>query len=259
MIDELAAIQPAFEPSDLQAVMSATGVDGTVLVQTVADVDETREFLATAAEHAFIRGVVGWVDLTDPGVSDVLADLRSGQGGSKLVAIRHQVHDEPDADWLSRADVRRGLRLVADAGLVYDLLVRTRELPSAIQLVRDMSDVRFVLDHLAKPPFVSGDLTEWSARFRELAGADNVVAKVSGLVTEADWHAWSVGTLQPAVDVALEAFGPERLMFGSDWPVCLLATTYSQWVSTAQSLTSTLSESERARVFEANAVAAYGL
>src|SRR5262249_19817803 len=179
MTEELEAMQPAFEPRDLQAVMSATGVDGTVLVQTVADVDETREFLATAAEHAFIRGVVGWVDLTDPGVSDVLADLRGGQGGSMLVWIRHQVPDEPGRDWLSRADVRGGLRAVAEAGLVYDLLVRTRELPSAIQLVRDMADARFVLDHLAKPPFVSGDLTEWSARFRELAQADNVVAKVS--------------------------------------------------------------------------------
>jgi L-fucono-1,5-lactonase len=259
MTDDLAAIQPAFEPSDLQAVMAATGVDGTVLVQTVADVDETREFLATAAEHAFIRGVVGWVDLTTPRVADVLANLRSGPGGTKLVAIRHQVHDEADADWLSRTDVRRGLRQVADTGLVFDLLVRTRELPSAIQLVRDMGRARFVLDHLAKPPFVSGDLSEWSARLRELAGADNVVAKVSGLVTEADWHAWTVATLQPAVDVALEAFGPERLMFGSDWPVCLLAATYQQVVRAAQELTATLSETERTRIFNANAVAAYGL
>lgn len=259
MTDELAAMQPAFEPSDLQGRMAATGVDGSVLVQTVSHVDETREFLATAEAHAFIRGVVGWVDLTEAGISDVLAELRAGPGGDKLVAIRHQVHDEADPEWLSRADVRRGLREVANAGLVFDLLVRTRELPSAIQLVRHMSGAQFVLDHLAKPPFVSGDLNSWSAHVRDLARADNVVAKVSGLVTEADWHAWSVATLQPAVDVALEAFGPERLMFGSDWPVCLLAATYDQVVGAARALTASLTQAERAHVFESTAVAVYGL
>jgi L-fuconolactonase len=259
MTDELAAMQPAFEPRDLQTLMPANGVDGTVLVQTVADVDETREFLATAAEYAFIRGVVGWVDLTDTRVSDVLSQLRAGPGGGKLVAIRHQVHDEPDADWLSRADVRRGLRQVADAGLVFDLLVRTRELPAAVQVVRDMSGARFVLDHLAKPPLVSGDLDAWSSQLRELARADNVVAKVSGLVTEADWHAWSAATLQPTVDVALEAFGPQRLMFGSDWPVCLLAATYAQVVDTARALTAALSVAEQNRIFNTNTVAAYQL
>jgi L-fuconolactonase len=259
MTDELAPIRRPFAPADLAPHLSVTGVVGTVLVQTRSDLDETREFLSIAAANDFVRGVVGWVDLTDPGVADVLAELRSSPGGSKLVAIRHQVHDEPSADWLLRADVRRGLGRVAEAGLVYDLLVRTRELPAAVTVVREMPEARFVLDHLAKPPFVSGDLSAWTPLVRELARSQNVVAKLSGLVTEADWHTWTAATLQPAVDVALEAYGPSRLMFGSDWPVCLVAATYQQVFETAQTLTAALSDHERQQVFGETATRTYGL
>jgi L-fuconolactonase len=205
-------------------------------------------------------GVVGWVDLLDPSISDTLAMLRSGPGGDKLVAIRHQVHDELDADWLLRPQVQQGLRHIADAGLVYDLLVRTRELPAAVQVTRALPNLRFVLDHLAKPPFVAGDLAAWATGLRELARSQNVVAaKLSGLVTEADWQRWTVADLQPAVDVALQAFGPSRLMFGSDWPVCLVAATYDQVLGSARALTSVLSDADTDRVFQANAVSAYGL
>jgi L-fuconolactonase len=259
MTDELAPIKRPFAPADLVPHLSATGVVGTVLVQTRSDLDETREFLSIAAANDFVRGVVGWVDLTSPGVADDLAELRAGPGGEKLVAIRHQVHDEPDAEWLLQPSVRRGLSAVAASGLAYDLLVRTRELPSAVAVVREMSDARFVLDHLAKPPFVSGDLSAWTPLVRELARSENVVAKLSGLVTEADWHAWSAATLQPAVDVALEAFGPRRLLFGSDWPVCTLAGSYEQVVQTAQTLTAALSDDERDQVFRATATRAYGV
>ena len=255
MTDEQAAIRRPFAPADLQPHLTATSVVGTVLVQTRSDLEETREFLSIAAANAFVRGVVGWVDLTSPHLSE---DLETLQGG-KLVAIRHQVHDEPDAEWLLRPDVRRGLGTISDQNLVYDLLVRTRELPAAIDTVRAMPNASFVLDHLAKPPFLSGDLSEWSRLMRELARSDNVVAKLSGLVTEADWHAWTPATLQPAVDVALEAFGPGRLMFGSDWPVSLLAATYEQVVATAQQLTSGLSDAERDQVFSATAIRVYGL
>jgi L-fuconolactonase len=259
MTDDLAPIRRPFAPADLLPHLSATGVTGTVLVQTRSDLDETREFLSIAAANEFVRGVVGWVDLTDAGVADALAELRSGPGGEKLVAIRHQVHDEPAADWLLRADVRRGLVRIAEAGLAYDLLVRTRELPAAVAVVREMPEARFVLDHLAKPPFVSGDLSAWTPLVRELARSDNVVAKLSGLVTEADWHSWTAATFQPAVDVALQAFGPARLMFGSDWPVCTLAASYEQVVETAQTLTAGLSDDERDQVFRATATRAYGL
>jgi L-fuconolactonase len=259
MTAELAPIKRPFAPADLMPHLSATGVVGTVLVQTRSDLDETREFLSIGAAHDFVRGVVGWVDLTDPGVADVLAELRSGPGGSKLVAIRHQVHDEPDPEWLLREPVRRGLSAVAASGLVYDLLVRTREMPAAINVVREMPEARFVLDHLAKPPFVSGDLAAWSSALRELARSDNVVAKLSGLVTEADWRAWTAATLQPAVNVALDSFGPTRLMFGSDWPVCTLAASYEQVFETAHTLTAALSDDEREAVFHETAINVYGL
>lgn len=260
MGDELASIRRPFSPADLQPLLASNGVEGTVLVQTRPDLEETREFLSIAAEHAFIFGVVGWVDLLDPTVPDTIAILREGPGGKKLVAIRHQVHDEPDPDWLLRTEVQRGLRSVADAGLVYDLLVRTRELPAATQTARALPDLRFVLDHLAKPPLTSIDLSAWSASLRELARCDNVVAaKLSGLVTEADWQRWTVADLQPAVDVALEAFGPVRLMFGSDWPVSLVAASYDHVIQTARSLTRTLAESEKTQIFRTTAVTSYGL
>ncbi|MBV9328233.1 MAG: amidohydrolase family protein [Chloroflexi bacterium] len=260
MGDELASIRRPFAPGDLHPLLAANAVEGTVLVQTRHDLDETREFLAIAAAHAFVLGVVGWVDLTGPSVAETIAALRSGPGGDKLVAIRHQVHDEPDAEWLLRADVQRGLRQVAAAGLVYDLLVRTRELPAAIRVTRDIPALRCVLDHLAKPPLVAGDLSNWSALLRELSRSDNVVAaKVSGLVTEADWQHWTVADLQPAVDVALETFGPERLMFGSDWPVCLVAAAYDDVLRTARTLTGALSDVEKDRVFSSTALAAYHL
>jgi L-fuconolactonase len=260
MGDEFANIRRPFLPADLQPVLNANAVQGTVLVQTRSDLDETREFLGIAAEHAFVLGVVGWVDLLDPAVGDVIDSLKSAPGGDKLVAIRHQVHDEPDPDWLLRPDVQRGLRQVADAGLVYDLLVRARELPAATQVTRALPNLRCVLDHLAKPPFVSGDLSAWSTALRELARSDNVLAaKLSGLVTEADWQRWSVADLQPAVDVALRAFGTARLMFGSDWPVCLVAATYDQVLTTARGVIQGLSDAETDQVFHSTAVAVYAL
>jgi L-fuconolactonase len=260
MGDDLASIRRPFAPSDLQPLLEANAVEGSVLVQTRSDLTETREFLAIAAEQPFILGVVGWVDLLDPSLADTVMSLKSAPGGDKLVAIRHQVHDEPDPDWLLRPEVQRGLRHVAEAGLVYDLLVRTRELPAAVQVTRALPNLRFVLDHLAKPPFVSGDLSAWSTALRELATSENVVAaKLSGLVTEADWKRWTVSDLQPAVDVALQAFGPQRLMFGSDWPVCLVAATYDRVLDTARHLTSGLSDTESHQLFHSTATTAYGL
>src|SRR5207248_1500497 len=153
------------------------------------------------------------------------------------------------AAWITRSDVARGLRAVAAAGLAFDLLVRTRELPAAVRAVADLPQLRVVLDHLAKPPIVTGDLSAWEAALRPLAARPNVVAKVSGLVTEADWDGWTVEGLRPAVDIALDAFGPDRLLFGSDWPVCLLAASYSQVRDAAGQLLSGLSADERGAVF----------
>jgi L-fuconolactonase len=259
LTDELALIRRAFAPDDLAPMLAATGVDATVLVQTRSSLEETREFLATAAATPIVRGVVGWVDLTDPAIGDVLAELRLEVGGDRLVGIRHQVHDEPDPDWLLRDDVRRGIQAVGGAGLVYDLLVRSRELPAAMRTARDLSGTRFVIDHLAKPPIADGILLPWADLMRPFGALDNVWCKVSGMVTEADWSAWQPTDLEPYVHHVLEVFGAERLLFGSDWPVCLLAASYQQVFDATRAALSELSPSETAAVFGDTAAEVYRL
>jgi L-fuconolactonase len=234
---ELGAIRRPFGPQDLAPLLKTEGVDRTVLVQTISSLDETREFLRTAADTDFIAGVVGWIDLTDPAVADILAELCSGPGGGFLVGIRHQVHDEEDPAWLLRDDVQRGIQAVGDAGLVYDLLVKTRELPAAVETAKRNPDMRFVLDHMAKPRIAAGRRdNEWERAMAPLAGHQNVSCKLSGLVTEAKWSSWTPEDLKPYVARALDSFGPERCMFGSDWPVCLLASEYPRVVQTMRSL-----------------------
>jgi L-fuconolactonase len=259
LTDDLAVIRRPFGPDDLAPELAATGVRATVLVQTRSSQDETADFLALAAAIPFVAGVVGWVDLTDPTVADAIAELRAGPGGQHLVGIRHQVHDEPDAEWLQRDDVTRGIRAVGAAGLAYDLLLRPRELPAALELAKRLPDTRFVIDHLAKPPIKTGDVAPWRSRIGAFAPLEHVACKVSGLVTEADWSSWKPADLQPFVDHAIDVFGPERLLFGSDWPVCLLAATYPQVVGTAGTLLEGLSDDELAAVMGGNAARIYGL
>jgi L-fuconolactonase len=260
LTDDLAVINRTFTTQDLRIATEANGVDATVLVQTRGSVDETIEFLQTEDP---VVGVIGWVDLTAPDVADVIAQLMHGPNGHRLVGIRHQTHDEADADWLDRADVRRGIEAVASAGLVFDLLVRARELPAATRLVAALPQCQFVLDHLAKPPLTeaadSSAMAAWSAALRSLAAHSNVAAKVSGLVTEADWHTWTPADLRPATDVALEAFGPDRLMFGSDWPVSLLAASYSTVVETFDTMFAHLSPTELTAMQGINAQRVYKL
>ena len=259
LTDELAVIRRRFSPDDLAPELAAAGIDATVLVQTRSSQDETAEFLALAARTPFIRGVVGWVDLTEPAVGEAIAALRAGPGGVRLVGIRHQVHDEPDADWLLREDVARGIRAVGAAGLAYDLLLRPRELPAALQLTRRSPDIRFVIDHLAKPPIATGALEPWRGLLAPFADLDHVACKVSGLVTEAAWSSWTPADLQPFVDHAIDVFGPRRLLSGSDWPVCLLAATYSEVIEAALTTLSGLDVTEQAAAMGANATRIYGL
>ena len=259
LTDELAAIRRPFGPADLAPELEAANVVATVLVQTRSSLAETEEFLAIAATSAFVRGVVGWVDLTDPSVSDTIAGLRASPGGERLVAIRHQVQDEPDPHWLDRPDVRRGIRAVGEAGLAYELLVRARDLPAAGRIVADEPDVRFVMDHLAKPAIRAGTDPSWDAGVLALRGLPNLWWKLSGLVTEADWTAWQITDLEPFVDRVLEVAHPGRLLFGSDWPVCLVAADYPTVVATAGALVAELSPSERAAVMGGTATALYGL
>ena len=259
MTEALAPIRRRFGPEDLRPLLAASRVDRTILVQTRSSVDETREFLATAAKHAFIAGVVGWVDLTAPDVAEQLAALRAGPGGAKLVGIRHQVHDEADPGWLLRDDVRRGLAAVGDAGLAYDLLVRARELPAALATVRDLPEMRFVVDHLAKPPIISGATAEWAARLAPLAAYPNAFCKLSGMVTEADWKRWTVHDLAPYVLRVLGWFGPERCVFGSDWPVCLVAGSYSRVIEACRQAIGDVPSADRERIFGGNATLLYRL
>ncbi|MDT0570025.1 amidohydrolase family protein [Streptomyces sp. DSM 3412] len=256
---ELAPLRRDFTLSELESAARAAGVAATVLVQTITVPEETPEFLALAAGSDLVAGVVGWTDLTSPAVADALAELRERPGGEYLVGIRHQVQGEPDPRWLTRPDVRRGLAAVAGAGLVYDLLVKPHQLPAAVEAAAGLPDLTFVLDHAAKPPIASGELEPWAGEIRRLAALPNTVCKLSGLVTEADWHSWRVAHLVPYADTVLDAFGPERLMYGSDWPVCRLASDYAEVLDTADSLMSGLGEAERREVFAGTAVRVYGL
>ena len=257
--DALDPVRRPFTPADLAPALAADRIDGTVLVQTVADVAETVGFLELAQETPFVLGVVGWVDLQDPAVGNTLDALQDEHGGL-LVGIRHQVHDEPDPRWLERDDVRRGLELVRGHDLRYDILVRTRELPSATAIAGAMPDQRFVLDHIAKPRIAEGWDEDWSQAIARLAARPNVSVKLSGMVTEAVWHEWNAETLRPFVERVLELFGVERVMFGSDWPVCLLsAASYHEVVQALADTLDGLSEWETERVFGANAAEFYRL
>jgi L-fuconolactonase len=231
MTDEMAVLARAYGPEELQPSLAAHGVDGVVLVQTHSSLEETRRFLALANGDALVAGVVGWVDLTAPDVADVLDELCENP---YLAGIRHQVHDEPDPAWLLRDDVQRSLAAVQAAGLGYDLLVRPRELPAALEVARRFPELRLVIDHAAKPPVASGELEPWRALMTPFAGLEHVSCKVSGLVTEADWKRWEPDDLVPYVTCLVEWFGTERLLFGSDWPVCLLAASYDEVVAACE-------------------------
>lgn len=256
---ELTSIRRAFGPADLAPLLKANGVDVSIVVQCRSALGETEEFLQVAAANPFVVGVVGWADLTDSGLGQTLDRLRASSGGEKLVGIRHQVHDEPDPDWLLREDVRRGLAAVFVRDLAYDLLVRTRELPAAIATARAFPQAHFVLDHAAKPPIADGGSAEWADRIAALAACGNVWCKISGLATEAVWNDWDAGRLLPFVEYAAQCFGEDRLIFGSDWPVCLLAGSYGEIKNTLEACLAKVGPRVRDKAFGVNAKAAYRL
>lgn len=255
---ELDPVRRNFSVDDLAPLAAAAGVTSTVLVQTVGVAAETPEFLEVAASNELVAGVVGWVDLTAGDAADAVAGLKERADGEWLKGIRHQVHDEPDPRWLCRDDVRAGLAAIAAAGLVYDLLTKTPQLPAALETAQALPQLSFVVDHISKP-VIGDDLEPWASELRALAALPNVSCKLSGLVTEASWTNWKVSDLQPYVDVVLDAFGPDRVMFGSDWPVCLLAASYAEVVQAATDLTSTLTTLEREAIFGDTARRVYNL
>jgi L-fuconolactonase len=256
--DQLSALRRAYTVDDLRSVIGSR-VTRTILVQTLSDRSETVEFLATAAASAgLIAGVVGWVDLTDPDVDGQVTRLREGAGGNLLVGIRHQVQDEPDLGWLLRPAVLRGIDAVGAAGLAYDLLVRAAELPVAREAAMRLPQVRFVLDHLAKPDIASRQWQPWADDLAELADLPNVSVKLSGLVTEAE-RDWDGEAIVRYARHALAVFGPRRCMFGSDWPVCTVAATYAGVLDLARQAMAGLDDAQRREVFGGTAARVYGL
>jgi len=248
--DSMAALKRDFLPDESAREMARVGFDACVAVQARQTLDETRWLLGLAAEHPSIAGVVGWVDLQAENVRDQLAALA---GHQRLVGIRHIAQSEPDDRFLLRPQVVRGIRLLADFGLGFDILIYRRQLGSAAELAGRLPSQRFVLDHLAKPDLRSGEIDEWERDIRRLAAQPNVFAKLSGLVTEASWAQWTSDQIRPYLDVAFDAFGWNRLMIGSDWPVCTVSADYARTMNVVIDYVAARPDHERDAVLGGNA------
>ena len=244
MNDEMDAIRRDFLPADLEEEISGVGIDGVVSVQARQTLQETQVLLDWARKYNFIRGVVGWVPLVR---SSVRGDLEHLSQRKELKGVRHVLHDEPDDRFMLRDDFNAGIELLGDFDLAYDILIFETHLPQTLQFVDRHPHQVFVVDHMAKPRIRDGWLSPWQTYVVQLADRPNVYCKISGMATEADWGRWTEQDLEPYFDTVLSAFGPQRLMFGSDWPICLLATTYRRWVETVERYVSRLTESEQQR------------
>lgn len=251
--DSMAELRRDFLPAELEVELKRAGFSGSIAVQAAQSLAETRFLLELADAHPFICGVVGWVDLRSAELQPTLAALAAH---ARFKGVRHIVQDEPSG-FLQSPAFRRGLAELARFDLTYDILVRAHQLPEAVDLVRALPQVSFVLDHLAKPEVRAGRLEPWRQQVRQLAALPNVCCKLSGLVTEAAWHDWQPGQLEPFIDVVCESFGSKRLLVGSDWPVCKLAGSYAQVMSVFEDYFAGYSSAERAAIFGENAARVY--
>lgn len=256
MSGAMTSLRRDFLLPDLEAVTHESGVGGTVAVQARQMLEETEWLLDLAVGHPLLLGIVGWVPLCEPNAG---ADLERFAHNQKLKAVRHVLHDEPDDFYMLRADFNRGVGLLRNLGLAYDILIFERHLPQTIEFVDRHPGQVFIVDHIAKPRIQQGELSPWKETLVELARRDNVYCKISGMATEADWTEWTAEQLRPYFSVALEAFGPKRLMFGSDWPVLTLAGTYRRWVDTFCSFIAELSPAEQDAICAGTARRAYRL
>jgi L-fuconolactonase len=254
--DSKRVIRRDFLPADLKKEIDQVGIAGAVSVQARQTIEETNWLLSLAAAHPFIRGVVGWAPLTDPRIANILEPLAAKP---KLKAIRHVIQDEPDNNFILRDDFNAGMQVLQHYHLIYDILIYERHLPQAIRFVDRHSNQVFVLDHVAKPRIKDHVISPWRENIIELAKREHVYCKISGMVTEADYKTWTPQDLQPYFDTVLAAFGPRRLMFGSDWPVCLVATSYSRWFSVVSAQIAKLSQAEQDRIMGGTALEAYRL
>jgi len=243
-------------PAELEPQLRAAGFEGSIAVQARQSLEETEWLLQLADEHPFVRGVVGWVDLCSPRVGDQLARYARHP---RLVGVRHVVQDEPDDAFLARPEFRAGIARLREHRLAYDLLLFPKHLQLAARLVEEFPEQRFVLDHIGKPPIRDGLLSPWQQDVRRLAAFPNVACKLSGLVTEARWDRWRAEELHPYLDVVVEAFGVERLMVGSDWPVCTLAGDYARTVAVVVDYVKRLPAGEQDAVLGGNAARCYGI
>jgi L-fuconolactonase len=254
--DDMRALRRDFLPQDLVPELAAAGIDGTVAVQARQTLDETRWLLEMADQCDAIRGVVGWAPIAGEDFPGVMEEF---EHRTKLKGLRHVIQGEPDENYILRADFNSGILAMQGSGLVYDILIYERHLPQTIEFVDEYPDQVFVLDHIAKPRIGAGMMQPWADNLHELALRQNVCCKLSGMVTEADWKTWTPDTLRPYLDVVVDAFGVDRLMAGSDWPVCLVATEYARWFDVLRTYFAGFSESERDAIFGGTAIEVYQL
>jgi L-fuconolactonase len=254
--DSMKVIHRNFLPENLAQTIQEAGIDGVVSVQARQLVEETDWLIRMAHQNPFMKGVVGWVPLVQ---DDIEFYLEKYSGEKILKGVRHVVQGESDPEFILRNDFNRGISLLKKYSLVYDILVVERQLPNTIKFVDQHPDQPFVLDHVAKPLIGRNELSPWKENIQELAKRENVSCKISGMVTEASFSSWTPEQLQPYFDVILEAFGPDRLLFGSDWPVCLVATTYKNWAGLVRKNISAFSETEQAKIMGGNASKIYDL
>ena len=254
---EMRAIRRDFLPEDLEELMHHFGIEGTVAVQARQTLEETSWLLGLAEKHSLIRGVVGWVPLTEG--ASVKRHLERFAGNQKLRGVRHVIHDEADPRYILRDDFNAGVHTLREFRLRYDILIFERHLPAAIEFVDRHPQQIFILDHVAKPRIKDRVLSPWDRNMRELARRQNVYCKLSGMVTEADHERWTPEILQPYIDVALRAFGPRRMMYGSDWPVLLVAGDYARWFGAVTNTIAGLSKDEQDRIMGGTAAEAYGI
>ena len=256
MNERMEILKRDYQPADLLIQIEKTGIDGVVSVQADQSIQETDELLEHASQHEFIKGVVGWFPLADPVVEEMLSEY---SGNPWLKGVRHVVQDEPDDRFILGDAFNEGIRKLKKFDLVYDVLIYERQLGASIEFVELHPDQPFVLDHVAKPRIGDGLMDPWKEQMFEMARRENVTCKLSGMATEANWTEWTSDELRPYMDVALDAFGPDRLMFGSDWPVARLAVDYEPWVNLCREFISTLSVEEREAIEGGNAIRAYRL
>lgn len=253
--DEMAAIRRDFLPADLRPLLTDAGIAASVAVQAHQSIEETDWLLSLAEKNDWIAGVVGWAPLIDPQVEMTLERLSANK---KLKGVRHVLQGEAD-EYMSREDFNAGIGRLRRHALTYDVLILERQIAAATRLVDRHPEQAFVLDHVAKPLIAKHELEPWRRKIQELARREHVSCKLSGMVTEADFKAWTVEDLRPYAETVLEAFGPKRLIFGSDWPVCTVATSYARWVDVVRAFLSELSVDEQEAIFGRNAIQFYGL